>query len=143
MASQTILLDTHVWLWLNTSRKKLPSEILALLQDPEQDVYLSIASTWEIAIKYAAGKLSLPQDPARYVPSRMRENGVWPLPIRLRHSLRAATLPLRHRDPFDRMLVAQAQVDGLTLATADPVIASYDVQILWCSSSRRPEPSGA
>jgi PIN domain nuclease of toxin-antitoxin system len=126
-----ILLDTHVWLWLNTSIEKIPPETLALLTDPDQDIFLSAASTWEIAIKHASGKLTLPVEPALYISSRIAENGIRPLPIRLGHSFQAAILPLHHRDPFDRMLIAQAQMEGMQLATADPMIAHYDVPILW------------
>ncbi len=124
-------MDTHVWLWLNTATERLPPSLLNLLRDPERDLYLSAASTWEIAIKHASGKLPLPMAPALYIETRMAENGIRPLPIRLGHSFLAATLPFHHRDPFDRMLIAQAQMEGLQLATADPVIAHYDVPILW------------
>jgi PIN domain nuclease of toxin-antitoxin system len=135
-----ILLDTHVWLWLNSSTERIPPSTLAVLTDPDMDLYLSVASAWEIAIKYSSGKLPLPLEPALYISSRIAENGVRPLPIRLGHTFQAAALPLHHRDPFDRMLIAQAQIEGLPLATADPVIASYDVSVLW--AQRDPPATG-
>ncbi|HYG63760.1 MAG TPA: type II toxin-antitoxin system VapC family toxin [Thermoanaerobaculia bacterium] len=126
-----ILLDTHVWLWLNIAVEEIPSEILKTLKQREQKIYLSAASAWEIAIKHASGKLPLPLPPEAYIPSRMEMNGILPLPILHGHAVKAASLPPHHRDPFDRMLIAQAQVENLRLVTADPWMSDYDVEILW------------
>lgn len=126
-----ILLDAHVWLWFNGEPERLNDEARRALVDPENDLVLSAASTWEIAIKHAAGRLELPAPPAQYIPARLAENNVRPLAIQQSHTLAAAALPLHHRDPFDRMLVAQARQEGLTLATADPRLRSYGVSILW------------
>jgi PIN domain nuclease of toxin-antitoxin system len=92
---------------------------------------LSVASAWEIAIKFAAGKLRLPQAPDGLVAQWMAEDRVAPLPILLTHALRAGELPPHHRDPFDRLLIAQAQIEGLTLLTADRELAQYDVAVHW------------
>ena len=133
-----ILVDTHVWLWLNGSVEKLSSDALDLLSSPETEVYLSAASAWEIGIKYAAGRLILPLHPEEYIPSRLVDNGISPLPIHQGHALQAASLPPHHRDPFDRMLVAQAQLEGFKLMTADRPLAQYDVEILWADTYRSP-----
>lgn len=129
--ARRILLDTHAWLWFNGGDERLRPEVRDLLRDPDNDLYLSAASTWEIAIKVAAGRLELPMAPERYVPSRMTENGVLPLSIHPPHTLRAAALPMHHRDPFDRMLVAQAQVEALELLTGDPRLKPYDAPLIW------------
>ena len=91
---------------------------------------LSSASSWEIAIKYANGRLPLPEAPETYVPSRMQATGLESLPVTHTHALRVAALPRHHDDPFDRMLVAQAQLEGLTVVTADPAFEPYDVAVL-------------
>lgn len=125
-----ILLDTHAWLWLQTTPEHLPDGALELASDPENELYLSAASAWEIAIKYALGKLPLPEPPGDYVPSRLRTSGVSPLFVEHRHALQVASLPHHHRDPFDRLLIAQAQLDGLALITTDPEFEPYAVEIL-------------
>jgi PIN domain nuclease of toxin-antitoxin system len=131
MATTTpILLDTHVWLWMNGEVERLSGPAREILAAGGQELYLSAASTWEIAIKHAAGKLKLPQAPDRYIPSTLAENAVTPLAIHQAHTWRAAALPPHHRDPFDRMLIAQAQAEGLRLMTADSKLEPYDVPIL-------------
>ena len=126
-----ILIDTHVWLWLNGAVERLSPGILDLLSSPSAEVYLSAVSAWEIGIKVSTGKLALPMAPEQYIPLRMVDNGVRPLPTQHQHALRAAALPLFHKDPFDRLLVAQAQVEKLKLVTVDRHLADYDVEILW------------
>ena len=121
------LLDTHCWLWLQTERKRFAAELLETLADPATQRYLSAASVWEIAIKYAIGKLPLPEPPAIYIPERMRLSRFAGVAITDSHALAAAALPPHHRDPFDRVLVAQARLEGLTLVTADVVLQAYDV----------------
>jgi PIN domain nuclease of toxin-antitoxin system len=113
-----ILLDTHVWLWLNGAPEQIAPAARDALAAMDTEIFLSAASVWEIAVKFAAGRLTLPLPPDRFVPSRMEANGILPLPIGQEHALRAAALPLHHRDPFDRMLVAQAQVGDCYLMTA-------------------------
>jgi PIN domain nuclease of toxin-antitoxin system len=103
----------------------------ALLLDPENELFLSSASSWEIAIKYSIGKLRLPTPPAQYVPSRMETSGTSALPVLHAHALHVATLPPHHGDPFDRLLIAQAQLEGLTLLTVDRQFGAYEVEILW------------
>jgi PIN domain nuclease of toxin-antitoxin system len=126
-----ILLDTHCWLWMRGEQDRLSETSRVLLRDPESEVFFSAASAWEIAIKCAAGKLQLPEPPVVFVTQRIAEDRLGALPILLAHALRAGALPPHHRDPFDRMLIAQAQVEELTLLTADRGMAQYDVPIHW------------
>lgn len=124
-----LLLDTHVFLWLLAEPERLGSQI-ALLEDPGNQLLLSAASSWEIAIKSQLGRLSLPDDPKRYVPERMRAIGAEPLPVQHTHALAVVDLPQLHRDPFDRLLVAQAIDLKLRIVTADEQIRRYEVETL-------------
>jgi PIN domain nuclease of toxin-antitoxin system len=124
-----VLLDTHCWLWLQVAPERIAEPELRMLESPESEPLLSAASAWEIAIKYALGRLPLPSPPGEYVPDRMRSSGVAALAVEHRHALQVATLPLRHRDPFDRLLVAQAQLEGIPILTADAQLEAYEVEI--------------
>jgi PIN domain nuclease of toxin-antitoxin system len=128
-----VLLDTHIFLWLHTKRKRL-GEHLGLLEDPRTERIFSAASSWEIAIKYALGRLPLPEPPQRYVPSRMRAINAVGIPIEHRHALAVAALPPLHGDPFDRLLIAQSQLLDVPILTADPTIAQYPVHTLLVGS---------
>lgn len=125
-----VLLDTQVWLWMLAAPERLSMRSRALVVSVETELVLSSASAWEIAIKHALGKLHLPEAPETYIPRLMARTGVTPLPIHHRHALHVASLPLYHRDPFDRLLVAQAQLEDLPILTADPGFRQYDVQTL-------------
>jgi PIN domain nuclease of toxin-antitoxin system len=125
-----LLLDTQVWLWMHLQPRRLRPEVRDRFVDPASTLLLSAASSWEIAIKYALGKLPLPEPPAAYIPARMRRDAVDGLPVTHAHALHVATLPRLHGDPFDRVLVAQAQLEGIPLVTADPHIEQYDVDIV-------------
>ncbi len=124
-----LLLDTHVFLWLQSAPERL-GERLDLVTDTRNELTVSAASSWEIAIKCEIGRLQLPEEPDRYVPSRIRMIGARALPIEHSHALAVAGLPALHRDPFDRLLVAQAQLEGLTILTADEALARYPVASL-------------
>jgi PIN domain nuclease of toxin-antitoxin system len=128
-----ILLDTHAWLWMTLTPERLSSHARTLVEAREHALYLSAASAWEIAVKYSQGKLRLPDPPLKYVPSRLEQLGVLPLPIDEVHALHVATLPVHHRDPFDRLLIAQAQLEHLPILTSDPVFAAYDVRTIAAS----------
>ena len=128
-----LLLDTQVWLWLQQGPEHLGDD-LAVLQDEGNDLLLSACSAWEIAIKHRLGKLTLPETPATFVPTRMLASGVAPLAVKHSHALGAALLPDHHRDPFDRMLVSQAMLERASLVTADPQLRAYDVQLVWVGS---------
>jgi PIN domain nuclease of toxin-antitoxin system len=126
----TYLLDTHVWLWLLADPGRIRADLLAELTSSRTRLLLSAASSWEIAIKWAAGRLALPEPPDSYVPSRIQRSGVTGLAVEHVHAVQVANLPPHHRDPFDRLLVAQAQVERLTIVTADPLFDAYDVPII-------------
>ncbi len=119
-----LLLDTQIFLWMNFELVRL-SAIRAMLEDNSNKLLLSAASSWEIAIKYGLGKLWLPEPPSSYVPSRMALGGVTGLAIEHSHTLAVADLPEHHRDPFDRLLVAQAKVANLRIVSSDDVFANY------------------
>jgi len=121
----SLLLDTHVVLWWLADDPALPDQIKDRL-DHEADVRVSAATIWEIAIKQALGKIIAPAD----LPERVRDSGFRKLPIGFAHAMTAGRLPLIHRDPFDRMLVAQARCEGLTLVTRDNHCQQYDVAVL-------------
>jgi PIN domain nuclease of toxin-antitoxin system len=125
------LLDTHSWLWMRAEPDRLSEPSRELLRDPSSELFFSAASAWEIAVKFATGKLRLPEPPVDFVAQRLAEDRVSALPILIAHALHAGELPPHHRDPFDRLLIAQARIEGLTLLTADREIAKYDVPILW------------
>jgi PIN domain nuclease of toxin-antitoxin system len=133
-----VLLDTHVWLWLQSSPKRLNERARTLLADPKETLLFSAASSWEIAIKYALKRLDLPEPPTVFVPKRLARGGFTPLAVEHAHALRVAQLPLHHRDPFDRLLIAQSQLEDATLATGDPQFLLYDVDILWAAAGEPP-----
>lgn len=125
------LIDTGVWLWLLSEPERLSRRALEKFEGNEHELFLSAASVWEMAIKWSKGSLALPEPPATHVPSRMEKLGVRPLPISHQHALAVATLPAHHNDPFDRMLVAQALVEELTLISSDGMFKEYSVPLLW------------
>ena len=129
-----LLLDTHCWLWLVAEPERLRRAALEAMLDESNEVYFSAASAWEIVIKYALGKLSLPLPPASYVPSRVAALGLIPLAVAQHHALQVAEMPLHHKDPFDRILVAQAQADGMHIVTADRLVSQYDVPVIWAGT---------
>ena len=124
------LLDTQVWLWMQAAPGRLGSRARRLIEDSATTLLFSAASSWEIAIKVALGRLVLPEPLERYVPERMHTSGVVALPIEHAHALRVVVLEHHHRDPFDRLLVAQAQLEGVPLITADPIFDRYDVDVI-------------
>ena len=126
-----VLIDTQVFLWGLFEPEKLPDKVKIFLKDTfENEMYLSHVSAWEIAIKYGIKKLSLPDVPERYVPDRVREAGLIHLPIKLEHVTQVHTLPLVHRDPFDRLLISQARVEGMAILTGDSHFAKYKIDVL-------------
>lgn len=125
-----LLLDTQVWLWMLAEPHRLGPSSTELVTDERNGILLSAASSWEIAIKYELGKLPLPESPDRYVPERMRLSGVLGLPIEHAHALAVSALPSHHRDPFDRLLIGQAQVENLPIISADEQLARYDVEVI-------------
>jgi PIN domain nuclease of toxin-antitoxin system len=125
-----VLLDTKVWLWMRAAPERLRPRTRRLLEDQGTELLFSTASAWEIAIKWASDKLQLPEPPAECVTARLAEDDIRVLPVELAHALRVSSLPHHHRDPFDRLLVAQALIEDLRLLTADPQLARYGVRVL-------------
>lgn len=125
------LLDTHTFLWWNTDDPRLSAHAREVIADGRNEVFLSVASAWEIAIKAARGSLILPEPPEQYVPGRLRLHRILVLAIQLRHALMVYDLPMIHRDPFDRLLIAQSRLEDLPLLTMDPDIIQYGVAVVW------------
>jgi PIN domain nuclease of toxin-antitoxin system len=124
-----VLIDTHVLLWWLTDDPRLTPAADALLRDPATDVYVSVASLWEIGIKHASGRLPLSKPPGAFLPDVLAACRFEILPIRAPHAYAAAALPPHHKDPFDRMLIAQSLVEGLPVITDDPWFRPYGVEI--------------
>lgn len=128
-----ILLDTHCWLWWIIEPEKLRKPALRIIGNPNNTIFLSAASSIEIAIKYSIGKLPLPEPPERFVPKRLARDLISSLPIEHIHALHMASLPYHHRDPFDRLIISQAQVEKIPVMTVDRQFEPYDVEIIWGS----------
>jgi PIN domain nuclease of toxin-antitoxin system len=125
-----LLLDTHAFIWWDSDPTRLSAPALAALLDPANEVWLSVASVWEMVIKVQLGKLAL-RLPLADIVSQQRANGLRVLPVALAHVLAVEGLPAVHKDPFDRVLIAQANVEGAQLVSADPVVRQYPVRVLW------------
>lgn len=126
-----LLLDTATFLWIITDAPDLSGHARGLFVDPGNEVFLSAVSAWEIAVKYALGRLPLPEPPERFVPSQREQHGIEELPLDEETALHLVRLPLLHRDPFDRMLVCQAIVHGLVILTPDSLVNQYPVRTMW------------
>ncbi len=126
-----VLLDTHVFLWWVTGDSRLSSRAYEVIKETKNEIYLSAASGWEMAIKAGLGKLRLQAEPISFITEQLVINGFESLPVQLNHSLFVYSLPEHHRDPFDRLLVAQAKLENLPLVTADNKIRQYEVEVLW------------
>ena len=126
-----LLIDTQCWLWWFAEPERLQEATIDRISDESNEIWLSVASVWELGIKVGLGKLPLPEPIDRYLASRMKQLGARSLEIRADHALQAGGLPLHHRDPFDRMLIAQAQVEGMTIVTSDRLFELYEVEVLW------------
>ena len=125
-----LLLDTHAFLWYILADPKLPATFQAAIRDSGNEVFLSVASVWEAVIKYQIGKLPLPLPPADYLPKQRDAHGISSLPIEEDVMKHLADLPTHHRDPFDRLMIAQALHHGLTIATVDADVAAYKVPLI-------------
>ncbi len=126
-----VLLDTHAFLWWIDNNPKLSSRAREIISDAGNAIFLSAVSGWEIAIKTRLGKLTLPGDLERFIADQLAANAFSGLPIQLSHALHVYTLPAIHRDPFDRILVAQSQLEDMPILTADLQIAKYPVEVIW------------
>ncbi len=125
------LLDTHTFLWWITDQPRLPQGIRKIIENGENDLLVSAASGWEIMIKFQLGRLILPEEPEAYLMDQIQKNAFQTLPIRMQHSLHIRRLPPLHKDPFDRMLIAQAHFESIPILTSDNIIARYPVEVVW------------
>lgn len=126
-----LLLDTATFLWVITDAPELSGRARELLLDSENEAYLSSVSAWEIVVKHALGRLPLPEPPERFVPAQRELHGIDPLALDEESALHLVRLPPLHKDPFDRMLICQALVQGLAILTPDALINQYPVRTLW------------
>lgn len=126
-----LLLDTHAFLWWITDDDRLSERAGELIADGSNDVYLSSASAWEIAIKAGLGRIKLPDNTWSFTPEQLERNAFQALPVHVSHAVGVITLPDIHRDPFDRMLVAQAMIEGLSIVSGDEQIGRYQVPVVW------------
>lgn len=126
-----LLLDTHVFLWLNDTPEKLSSTALAACQDENNTLFLSLASAWEIQIKQQLGKLELRESLQTLISTQQQQNGLQLLPIELAHIEALSQLPTVHRDPFDRLLIAQSIQQHMHIVSADQVFTGYPVNLIW------------
>jgi PIN domain nuclease of toxin-antitoxin system len=126
-----LLLDTCTFLWIAAGSAQLSRRASQLFRDPSNQVFLSAASAWEIAVKHSMGKLPLPGPAAEYVAALRERHGIAPLSISEEEALYLSRLPKLHRDPFDRILACQAVVNGLALLTPDPLLSQYPIHTIW------------
>jgi PIN domain nuclease of toxin-antitoxin system len=126
-----VLLDTHTFLWWIIDSPRLSARAREVICDSNNELFFSAASGWEIAVKAQLGRLQLPDNLEQFIVEQLSLNAILVLPIQLRHALHVYTLPQHHRDPFDRMLIAQSQVENLPVLTADSQITRYAVETIW------------
>ncbi|MFZ0957777.1 MAG: type II toxin-antitoxin system VapC family toxin [Candidatus Sulfotelmatobacter sp.] len=126
------LLDTMVWLWSVGPTELIGRAGLEILSNGLDEIHLSAASSWEIAVKAKLGKFQLPEAPGRYVRSRLAKQGIRPLSVTLDHTLSVYDLPLHHNDPFDRLIIAQALAEDMVILTSDRMFRKYSVDLVWC-----------
>ncbi len=127
-------MDTHVLLWWLEGNPRLGREARARIGDPETSVWVSAATAWEIAIKSGLGRLELPEPAEVFLPREMKEESFRDLPISVAHALAVRGLPRHHNDPFDRLLIAQAELEGLAVVTADRVFSDYGITVIRADS---------
>lgn len=125
-----ILLDTQIFLWMFLKPSRISANVESLLKNPSNEIFLSSASSWEIAIKYGIGKLKLPDAPEIYVPDRIKRASLKTLAITHKHGLAIANFPVFHKDSFDRILIAQSNIENLTLLSADHIFSQYKVNLI-------------
>ena len=125
------LLDTHTFLWWIADDRKLSAHAREVIADSDNDIVFSAVSAWEIAIKYAIGRLSLDHPPKRFVRDQLKKTGFPVLDVRLDHALEVSELPQIHSDPFDRLLIAQCRCDSMPLISSDKTISQYPVELIW------------
>ncbi len=127
----SILIDTNIFIWAATGSERLTIEAREMLNDPDKIIFFSAVSAWEIAIKWSKGSLELPDDPQIFLPVALSNAGYSQLSVNLRDACAVASLPLYHKDPFDRLLIGQAMANGLSILTSDSEFKKYNVDVIW------------
>ena len=125
------LLDNHTFLWWNLGDSQLSHHASTIIADGSNEIFLSAVSAWEIAVKVAKRRLTIPDEPVRFVPTRMQLHGFQPLPLQIYHATRVYELPMYHSDPFDRLLIAQSQLENMPLISMDTTSRDYDLEVVW------------
>ena len=126
-----VLLDTHTFLWWVDDSPRLSNSVKEVIANPENTIFFSVVSAWEIVIKQGIGKLALPEPAEMYIPSRLKSNRFSVLTINLSHILQIASLPSLHKDPFDRLLIAQSQIESFPILSVDQLVSQYPVSVIW------------
>lgn len=126
-----ILLDTHAFIWFMIDHPQLNQHAASLIEDPDNEVLISIAALWEMAIKMSLGKLHLAKPFEQLIPDQLQTNNFTLLPVEVSHLTQVITLPWHHRDPFDRLMIAQSRVEGLPILSRDSIFDDYNVKRLW------------
>ncbi|NLT22888.1 MAG: type II toxin-antitoxin system VapC family toxin [Syntrophorhabdus sp.] len=126
-----LILDTHVFLWWIIDSPQLSSRVRDVMRNQTNELFLSVASAWEIAIKVNLGRLRLPDRPDRFIPGQLMKNAIEPLPVEMSHALHVSRLPAIHRDPFDRIIIAQSILEKMAVVTRDADIAKYKIKTFW------------
>jgi PIN domain nuclease of toxin-antitoxin system len=126
-----MILDTQAFLWFVSDLSKLGKKARSAINDPDNEIYLSLASTWEMAIKVSLGKLKITEPVERFIPQQLQLNSLRQLDITFRHVAGVVNLPFHHRDPFDRLLVSQALLEGMPIVSADKAFDAYDIERVW------------
>jgi PIN domain nuclease of toxin-antitoxin system len=126
-----ILLDTCAFIWIVTDDAKLSEKAKEIFLNSENEIFLSAVTGLEITVKYSLGKLRLTEPPAEFVMNRIHANGLTELPISMKHTLALQNLPLHHKDPFDRLLIAQSMVNQIPLLSADQQLSAYGIECHW------------
>ncbi len=130
-----VLIDTHTLLWFLSGDLRLTRHAYGVIANPANEVLLSVGSLWEIAIKASIGKLPLPEPFEDLLPAQLAEERIALVPIEMRHLAELRRLPFHHRDPFDRLIVAQARVEGVPVVTRDAAFEGYDIGVIWNASA--------
>lgn len=125
------LLDTHTFLWAIGEPENLSKKVLEIIENTDNEIFTSVVNTWEICIKYSIGKLNLKKDPEKFILDEINEAGFQILDIKLNHLFPLTRLPDFHKDPFDRLLIAQSQIEGLPILSNDPLIKKYKTKVIW------------
>jgi PIN domain nuclease of toxin-antitoxin system len=126
------LLDSVAWVWSISAIERINKAGREILENGREEIYFSAASSWELSIKMRLGRLHLPGPPSQCIPAFMAKQGLRPLPVTHLHAVKVYDLPLHHNDPFDRLLVAQALIEDMTILTSDRDFEKYPVQVIWC-----------